>query len=66
MQMTIQVPIWLISMIVPLFISLLIVAVTAIIKATKESTRVCTIVEEIDKRLNRIETKLDSHILKSD
>jgi uncharacterized membrane-anchored protein YhcB (DUF1043 family) len=65
MQMTIQVPIWLISLIVPLFISILIVGVTSIVKATKETTKVCTVVDEINKRLDRIETKLDNHISKN-
>lgn len=64
MLMTVQIPIWLISLLVPLFISLLIAAVSSIIKATKETTKVCTVVDEINKRLDRIETKLDNHILK--
>lgn len=62
--MTVQIPIWLLSLIIPLFFSVLIAAISLIIKATKESTKVATVVEEIDKRLNRIEDKLDKHILK--
>lgn len=62
--LTVTIPIWLISLIVPLFVTILIASFSSILKATKQSSKVEAIVDEINKRLDRIENKLDSHILK--
>lgn len=55
LKKTVQIPIWLITMVIPLLFTFIVVLST--FKGNIEIN-----VKEIDKRLDRIENKLDRHI----
>jgi hypothetical protein len=61
----ITIPIWFITLVVPLLFTILIAAWTNNRKSSASIGSINTSVIEINKRLDRIETKLDNHITKN-
>lgn len=60
----VRVPVWIIGLIVPLLLTILIAVGASIKVNAREMGSVTTSISEANKRLDRIETKLDNHISK--
>jgi len=64
MTEVINIPIWLITLIVPLLLSIIILIISNVKFIARTNGEFRTSIREITNRLNRVETKLDAFIFK--
>lgn len=63
LKSTVNIPVWLVTMLIPLIISLFIFIIDKTEDQVKIQSQTLTEISNIKERIDRIETKLDTHII---